>query len=390
MTTPTRLGGTTWAWLVVAGLSVLLLVAAAVVGAQLNEDGTVAGAWSVLLLGWPVMGGLLVARRPANVVGRLLVAIGASFAVSIAAEEYVVVSRATGGLPASDLAAWLSGAFAVAIALVTPLIAVFPSGRVASAWLRWPLGLWAVAAVVGVSLRMLVPGEIAAGIANPWGVEALASLVGVDFVLFYVVEAVMVLAFVDLVLRWRRSRGVERLQMRWLAMVLAVFAFLLVISSALRIPGPSDDVLQVADTVAWLSGLGAFPVAIGVAVGRYRLYEVDRLLSRTVAYTLIVAVLAALYAGGVFVLRGLLPAGTDLAVAASTVAVAALFNPLRTRVLRRVDHRFNRPRYDAALELQRFAGRVRSHVDLDELTGDMSAVVGRTVQPSTISLWLRG
>jgi hypothetical protein len=134
----------------------------------------------------------------------------------------------------------------------------------------------------------------------------------------------------------------------------------------------------------------ALPAAITVAILRYRLYEIDRLVSRTVSYAVVIGMLVAVYAGGVFLLRSLLPVEGDLAVAASTLAVAALFNPLRRRVQKRVDRRFNRPRYDAEREVERFAGRMRTDLDLDDVTGDLLGVVTMTVQPAAATVWIRG
>ncbi len=138
----------------------------------------------------------------------------------------------------------------------------------------------------------------------------------------------------------------------------------------------------------WL-GFGALPAAVGVAVTRYRLFEINRLISRTVAYALVVGAIVAIYAGGVILLRSLLPLQGNFAIAASTLVVAALFNPLRRRVQVRVDRRFNRSHYVARQELERFAARLRDELDLDDLTDDLLAVVANTLQPSSVTLWIR-
>ncbi|HSK97687.1 MAG TPA: hypothetical protein VK891_13790, partial [Euzebyales bacterium] len=136
-------------------------------------------------------------------------------------------------------------------------------------------------------------------------------------------------------------------------------------------------------------GLWGLPAAIVVAITRYRLYEIDRLVSRTVSYAVIVGVLAAVYAGGVFVLSSLLPLENDLAVAGSTLVVALLFNPLRRRVRQRVERRFNRPRFDADAEVERFAYRLRTELDIADLTSGLLRVLASTVQPSTATIWMR-
>lgn len=153
---------------------------------------------------------------------------------------------------------------------------------------------------------------------------------------------------------------------------------------AVELWGASQDVYA-------LSGLGLLGVAVAIAVAitRYRLYDIDRLISRTVTYALVVGVLAAVYAAGIFLLRSLLPLQGDLAVAASTLAVAAFFNPLRRQVQYRVDRRFNRARYDAQQEVDRFAGRLRNDLDLDGLMADWVGVVTRTMQPEGASVWIR-
>jgi hypothetical protein len=189
------------------------------------------------------------------------------------------------------------------------------------------------------------------------------------------------------VVRFRRSRGVERQQLKWLASVAAVAAPALVV--AIRSSGSVSD-------VAWfvvLLSLGLLPIAIGIAILRYRLYDIDRIISRTLAYAVLTAVLAAVYLVGFLGLQSALTPFTEnggpVAVAASTLAVFALFQPVRRRIQTIVDRRFYRSRYDAAREIESFAARVRDEVEVDRLAVALSITLERTMQPASASIWLR-
>jgi len=382
----------TWLWLAVAALSAMLILVTAVFGAIILGD--IAVFWPVLLVAWPVVGGLLVARRPDHPVGKLLVVFSLFFAVSTSAESYVYLSQSGLSLPAVGVFAWLSvWAITPVITIVLLLVAVFPTGRVQSEWLRWPLRVSLVLTCIGLVGRAVLPIEMAQSgmvITNPWGVEALAPLVPLEEALYSLLLLVLLAAVVDLVLRWRRSEGVERLQMRALALALAFFAVGVGVTSILQLMGVPQATLETVETLAWVPGLAAQPVAIGVAVLRYRLYEIDRIVSRTVTYAVVVALLAGVFFGIVTFLTSFLPAESDLAVAASTLAVAALFNPLRTRVQGWVDARFNRARYDGERVVSEFMGSMRHEVDIDAVVGGWIDVVDHTMQPSVVAVWVRG
>jgi peptidoglycan/LPS O-acetylase OafA/YrhL len=191
---------------------------------------------------------------------------------------------------------------------------------------------------------------------------------------------------VSLLSRFRRARGLERLQLRWLAVggVLAALA-LVVALIALVVESGDGPVLQTAVGVSIL----VLPLATGAAILRYRLYDIDRIVSRTLAWALLTVVLGLGYAGVVLGLGRLLPRDSSLAVAAATLAVAAVFHPVRRRIQTAVDRRFNRRRYDAARTIQAFSGRLRDEVDLDTLTGELLAVAEETMHPTRASLWLR-
>jgi hypothetical protein len=197
-------------------------------------------------------------------------------------------------------------------------------------------------------------------------------------------------AAASLLLRFRRARGVERQQLRWLALAAALAAAVVVVTAlalALGLVGDSGDELL----LGWVSAvvLGLMPLATGAAILRYRLYDLDRIISRTLAYGLLTVLLGLGYAAVVLGLGRLLPEGSSLVVAAATLAVAALFQPLRRRLQAVVDRRFNRRRHDAARIIQGFGARLRDQVDLDDLSAEVLAVVDQTMQPTQASLWLR-
>jgi hypothetical protein len=185
--------------------------------------------------------------------------------------------------------------------------------------------------------------------------------------------------------RFRRARGVERLQLRWLALAAAVSAAALLVAIATLALDGDTTLFQAALGAA----VGLLPVATGAAILRYRLYDLDRIISRTVAYGLLTVLLGLGYAGVVLGLGRLLPDSSSLTVAAATLAVAAAFRPARRRIQQTVDRRFNRRRFDAAQTIAAFSVRLREQVDLNTLTGELLMLVQETMQPTQASLWLR-
>ena len=186
---------------------------------------------------------------------------------------------------------------------------------------------------------------------------------------------------------WRRSAGERRQQVKWLASGAVVTIVSAIIAVSFSSSGPTSTLLDWADNLAWF-GLAALPVSMGVGILRYRLYEIDRLISRTLAYAAVTALLVGVYAGLVLLSTHVLSLNSPVAVAASTLAAAALFNPLRRRVQRFVDRRFNRARYDAELTVTAFAARLKDAVDLGSVRADLTSVVRDTLEPSHVSLWL--
>jgi hypothetical protein len=342
------------------------------------------------LLGPPVLGGVLAARRPANPYGWLWCAYALGWAVIGFSEAYLTyaASGAPGAVAWARPVVWVGGfVFAPLLALTALILLLFPDGRPPSP--RWRPLIWAIAAVC---LPATVAGALfehpppappnplaVGGTAAPL-VEAVANA-GVVLLFLAVLAAAG-----SLLARFRRSRGQQRQQLKWLAYGGAFLAAIIVADLvSLDPPGLWDIALETLSFAALYLG-------VGVAVLRYRLYEIDRLINRTLVYGLVTALLAGVYAAGVFALGNLLnPAGggSELAVAASTLAVAALFQPARRRVQAMVDRRFNRARYDAARTVEAFSARLRDQVDLDSLATELVSVADQTMQPTSVSLWLR-
>jgi hypothetical protein len=383
-----------WAlWLVTFGCCAAGLLVTLAIVRPLTLGVLVEGALHALffVLGFATVGLVLALRRPGNPIGWLYSGAGLAWAYTVPVLPWIdqlVRERRPLPLIPQIVAATgdLSWAPAIALGVTLPAL-LLPNGHLRSR--RWRLVV--VTSVTGAALAVLAgalaPGPLEEmGVENPFGlagpagdVAAVLTIVGV---LLHWLS--LPLAAVCVVLRFRSSRGVERQQMRWVAAGLAGAVGLMLVSV------PSG----LGFAPGWISGLIYLallcpPVAVGVAVLRYRLYDLDRVVSRTLAYGLLTVLLGLGYAGVVLGLGRLLPRSSSLAVAAATLAVVAAFAPLRRRVQDLVDRRFNRRRYDAASTVEGFAARLRDQVDLDALHGELLAVVDRTMQPTRASLWLR-
>ena len=222
---------------------------------------------------------------------------------------------------------------------------------------------------------------------NPMGIDQAPWLESVVPVAVVTTIVVIVLGALSLIWRYRKASGVERGQLKWVAFALVAALLGLVFMLVSELLGFEGDLVGL---VPWLvAGLG-FPIAVAIAILRYRLYDIDRLISRTVSYAIVAAVLVAVYAGFAVALGAVVGQENPLAVAGATLAAAALFTPVRRKVQGFVERRFDRSRYDAGRVVDEFASRLRSEVDLDGLTDDLTRVVGRTLRPATVRLWLRG
>jgi hypothetical protein len=343
------------------------------------------------VLGFATIGLVLALRRPVNPIGWLYGAAGLAWAYTLPMSPWIdQLVREHRPLPlvARFVAATgdLSWAPAIALGVTLPAL-LLPNGRLRSPRWRLVVGM----SVTGITLISvagpLSPGPLEEmGIDNPFGLAGPAGAVAGALAILGVLLHWLSLppAAVCVVLRFRSSRGVERQQLRWVAAGAAgaVVALLVSLPAGLGlIPNAISHVIFPALLLP--------PVAIAVAVLRYRLYDLDRVISRTLTYALLTVLLGLGYAGVVLGLGRLLPDSSSLVVAAATLAAVAAFSPLRRRVQALVDRRFNRRRYDAARTLEGFAARLRDQVDLDGLHGELLAVVDQTMQPTRASLWLR-
>jgi hypothetical protein len=372
----------------VAGLVVTLLVTRPLT-ADLLVDGAVEGGMWLL---FATVGLVLSLRRPGNPIGWLYAAAGLAWTVNVPFDPWVdQLLRAGRPLPLAARLAALPGetlwAAGVTLAVTLPLL-LLPDGRLRSP--RWRPVL--IASVAGTAATVvgfcLSPGPMTqtlVPVAKPFALAGWAGAAAnvVSWTGWVVLFASIPAAAVSVVLRFRASRGVERQQLRWVAAGAAAAAAGPLLLAPLGVLG-----LVPEDTFS-VPMLLSVPLGVAVAVLRYRLWDLDRLVSRTVTYALVTALLILPYLLVVPTASKLLEGSGSLAVAAATLAVAALFQPLRRRVQELVDRRFNRRRYDAARTVEGFAVRLRDQVDLDALHGELLAVVDQTLQPTRASLWLR-
>ncbi|MDP9343067.1 MAG: hypothetical protein M3Q23_13465 [Actinomycetota bacterium] len=392
-----RLAWSAWA-------ATVLLTAGAIALASRNVD-TLGGAgrattfallgtlWTV---GYATVGAILASRRPSNPIGWIFCANGLVIALTALAEEYATrgLVSAPGSLEWARVAAWFQnwGGY-LAFTLLWFLVVLFPDGRLLSRrwrWLAW--GLVGVAAVLVASAMLsakrveswfrLVPLHTS----NLTGVHALGSLPwAVNQGGWVVAGAVFVVAGAVPLIRLRRARGEERQQLLWFVYAGALFAATVTV-------GVVGDSLGAGFWVNYplSAGLLALPVATGIAVMRYRLYDIDRIINRTLVYGALTVLLGGLYVGLAVGLGSLAGRNNSLVIAGSTLVVAALFRPARRRVQEFIDRRFYRRKYDAQRTLEAFTARLRDHVDLEQLRLHLLAVVDETMQPAQASLWLRG
>ncbi len=357
-------------------------------------------AQTLLWLALPVAGMLIARREPGNRIAWILLAIGAVIGFGTLAEPYTTygIARHPGSLPAAGVVAAISGSLWVpAIGLTgTYLILLFPDGRLPSR--RWRPLAWVSGITMGLLVLVFIFGPVSfeqnPKVRNPVAIAALKPVLSLVLVALPALPLCMLGCAVGLAVRFRRSRGIERLQLKWLAtagaFVTSVYLVMMVLSLIYNRPGGSSAPgwLDVLDHVA-VATFVLIPVAIAIAVLKHGLYGIDRLISRTVSYAVVTGTLLAVYVALVTVGSRLTPSGNPLGVAASTLAVAALFQPLRRRVQTAVDRRFNRARYDADRTVAAFTRRLRQEVDLEAVRSDLMHVVHETLQPASAGLWLR-
>jgi hypothetical protein len=389
--------GAAAAWVaVLGGLAAVSLVATlplALLSRQIG-NGIVA-----VFIGIPCAAvGVVVAwRQRRNPLGWLFLLTAVCLFVSNDGGDYAYfVYRLGHHVPFGPAALALDQLWTPGLVLFAAVILLFPDGRMPSPFWRWAVRLfWAVYAVQLAALMAVTADALAA---HPIGVDASGGLSATDNPVgwFAVVQhstllliLAMALGFIiRQLLSWRRASGERRQQLKWLASGAAITIASVVAALVFATTGPAPEVEVWVDNFLWF-GLAALPVSMGVAILRYRLYEIDRIISRTLAYTVVTGLLVAAYAGLVLLSTHVLALSSSVAVAASTLAAAAAFSPLRRRVQRIVDHRFNRARYDADVTVAAFAGRLQDEVDLDSVRADLAGVVTSTLEPAHLSVWLR-
>jgi hypothetical protein len=386
---------TTVAW-AIAGIAVALLFIAVFIGATGGDPDLPAGIaslegriiFSFGVIPSAIVGGLVASRRPENSYGWVLLAFAVANGLLTASTEYAIRGIYTdpGSLPAARIVALIGDYCWLLWLATTPfMLILFPTGRPPSPRWKWPLKATVYGVAAGLALGWgnstselgVVP------IDNPLAQDGfVGNLAGaVVFGAAIIMLGSVVAGVVSIVIRYRKGTFEERLQIRWLASAGA----LLIVTFVYDPPGFFDPMLEATTDIA-------LPVAVGIAIFKHRLYDIDVVINRTLVYGTLIATLGLVYLGGVTLLQQLLRPLTgdlDLAVAGSTLVVAALFNPARTRIRSMIDRRFYRSRYDARQILDRFAGRVRDKVELEALASEVADTVNLTMRPANVSVWIR-
>jgi hypothetical protein len=344
----------------------------------------------------PILGGLIASRRPDNPIGWMVCAASLANATDYFADGYTMytVLAEPNSLPGGMVAAWVSNWVPMlALGLLPLFLLLFPTGRLPSP--RWRL-VAAFAVLLYVTLPVgyaLLPGPLNTfpSVENPLGREGAAGEIvpGVDQAIAWMMFVLTsVVSLVSLVLRFRRSPGAERQQIKWVTYAAALIAVYLLVDSIF------GDTLDPISPILSAIFFGSLWVAIGVAILKYRLYDIDFLINRTLVYGALTAMLALVYFGGVATTQAIFRALTgqddqpQLAIVISTLAIAAVFNPLRWRIQSFIDRRFYRRKYDVRKTLEAFSAKLRDETDLNVLTDDVLGVVQETMQPAHVTLWL--
>jgi hypothetical protein len=381
------------------GLVLALMVALIPLGDFAHQGLSTSGGGAFLAPVFGVLGFVVAWRRPGNPLGWLMLGAAGFLVLGGDAGAYAVADYRLhhGGLPLGWVAVLLQPGWAPAIALFGLTVLLFPDGRVPSPRWRWVLwvylavaGAWVAGAVfvsagaiIGHNVHVAATGDLLlldrpTGSAAWWG--------AVQDVFFPLLGVFWLATLVGQALSYRRSSGERRQQLKWLVGGSAVA----IVGGALGVPlsdNPSK-IVQIVGSIGIVAVL-ALPVSMGVAILKYRLYDIDRLISRTLAYAIVTGLLVGVYAAVVAV-AGAASFSSPVEVAAATLAAAALFSPLRRRVQRVVDRRFNRARYDADRMVAEFAARLKDAVDLDAVRVDLAGVVQQTLEPAHVSVWIAG
>ena len=345
-----------------------------------------------IILTIATFGALILFRQPGNSIGWLFGTTALVIAVAFPLSAYADIgTRPVHDLPGAHLAAWYDSVAQgpVLFVPIVLLILLFPTGRPLSPRWRPVINLALADACALLLITSVTPGPLSnfSSVENPLGLPLPIGVLNAALTISYVVLLALIAAgAVSFVLRFRRSRGEERLQLKWFLSAIILLAIVILASPILwTLPGP-------VWTVALITAIVAVLLAVGISMLKYRLYEIDLIINRALVYGSLTITLAALYLAVVIGIQALFRAvtgqGSDLAVAISTLLIAALFNPWRHRLQRFIDRRFYRQKYDAVRALSSFQSRLRDNVDLEDLSTDLAMVVSQTVQPSSIALWL--
>src|SRR5215207_1737059 len=376
--------------LTLTALSVVLIVL------LLRSEATIYYFWletSMVTIGYSTVGAIVASRLPESPIGWLFCAIGLIFGVDHFSAEYAAYAllEPTRSLLAGEVLAWLtSWVWVFGLGLIVFLDLLFPNGRLPSARWRWFARFTAIALLPAAILAALSPGLILSStLINPLGIEGLPNASRAIEAFMY---ALIVVGASSMLARLRHAGRIERQQIKWFAYATAVAISGVILKNTVY-PAVGITWVWWVGLILTTVGVVSSPVAMGIAIFRYRLYQIDLIINRTLVYGSLTAVLAAVYLGGVVLLqyafRALSGEGSQLAVVASTLIIAALFIPLRRRIQSFIDRRFYRRKYDARKTLEAFSAKLRSQTDLDALSDDLVGVVRETMQPAHVSLWLR-
>ncbi len=356
---------------------------------------------TVVAVTFPALGLLIVSRRPEHPVGWLFCAAGLLAGLYHFCSEYAIYAllAQSNSLPGGSVAVWLSTSLWAPLNAVLVFVALlFPNGRLPSR--RWRPFAWlnGFVAVLGSAAGALLPEPVGGvvPVENPLGIEGLESVGDLvrELIGAFSYGVLGIVAVVSLFVRFHHADGVERQQIKWLAYAASLVVLGAILDYGVHSATGVRWTLQ-AGVVLLVCGFVATPIAVSVAISRYRLYEIDTLINRTLVYGSLTAVLAVVYFGGVATTQAIFHALTgqeqqpQLTIVVSTLVIAALFNPLRRRIQSFIDRRFYRRKYDAAKTLEAFSTRLRDETDLEALSDDLVGVVRETMQPAHVSLWLR-
>ena len=384
------------AWCVCALSLTLTALSFLLMALLLRSDSPVDYYWletSMVSLGYSTVGAIVASRLPQSPIGWLFCAIALTFGVSHFSSEYAsyTLLAEPGSLPGGEAFAWLtSWVWVGGLGLVVFLDLLFPTGRLPSARWRWFARFTAIALLPAAVVAALSPGQILSNtLHNPLGIEGLPNASKEVEAFMY---ALVVVGASSMLMRLRHAGPVVRQQIKWFAYATAVVISGVILKNTV-FPAVSVRWVWWVGLILTAVGVAGSPVAMGLAILRYRLYEIDLLINRTLVYGSLTVTLAAVYLGGVvflqYVFRTLTGGESQLAIVASTLVIAALFVPLRRRIQGFIDRRFYRRKYDARKTLEAFSAKLRNETDLDALSGDLVGVVSETMQPAHVSLWLR-